>query len=68
MIEPGFTEVMHWQKVADEGVNSLIEVGMKCKVQKVTIADGVTTAPGFLTEADLISLVLSLLLSYCNFF
>lgn len=54
MITPGFLDVQPWQLHGDT-VIPIYEVGDIVKVDSTKITEGRTDAPGYLTEAELIS-------------
>ena len=55
--DPGFTSLMTWQAVPDEESIPDIREGTKLKVKEVKLSDRQTSPPGYLTEADLITLM-----------
>ena len=55
--DPGFTSVMTWQAISDEESIPDIKQGTKLQVKEVKLADRQTSPPGYLTEADLITLM-----------
>ena len=55
--DPGFTAIMSHQEIpADENLPALSQ-GARLKVKEVKLADRQTSPPGYLTEADLITLM-----------
>ena len=53
---PGFLEVMSWHRPADKYMAS-VKIGEQHEVDSVSIKEGVTKPPGFITESELISLM-----------
>lgn len=57
LIDPGFTNVMTWQAFGrDEAIPPFTE-GDRVQVNDVRLAESQTSAPGYLTEAELITLM-----------
>lgn len=54
---PGFLEVMPWHRPADKYMSSSVVVGEKHPVESITIKEGMTKPPGFISESELISLM-----------
>ena len=55
--DPGFTSIMSWQAIPpDESLPNLSQ-GAKLSVKEVKLAERQTSPPGYLTEADLITLM-----------
>lgn len=55
--DPGFTGIMSWQAIPpDESLPNLSQ-GAKLSVKEVKLAERQTSPPGYLTEADLITLM-----------
>nr|pir hypothetical protein Y48C3A.q - Caenorhabditis elegans [Caenorhabditis elegans] len=59
VVEPGFTAVMPWLSVEEECSvpKSLQQIGAKIELQNAEIQARETTPPGYLTEAELITLM-----------
>lgn len=54
--EPGFLEVMTWHRPADKYMAS-VKLGEQHQVDSVTIKEGTTKPPNFISESELISLM-----------
>ncbi|KAI6242762.1 DNA topoisomerase [Aphelenchoides fujianensis] len=58
VLDPGWTQAMPWAAVSDEeGTLDQYKKGSKLGVKKVELVDRQTTAPGYLTESELITLM-----------
>lgn len=56
MLSPGFTSVMHWITTSDEYIPEFKENEV-LDIQKVSLVEGKTSPPDYLTEAELIGLM-----------
>ena len=54
LVRPGFLEIMHWHLGEDAAIPDF-QVGEEVEVTSSRILEGRTEAPGYLSEADLIS-------------
>ncbi|XP_067861629.1 DNA topoisomerase 3-beta-1 [Heptranchias perlo] len=57
LISPGYTAVMQWQSLADEGTLPACERGDVFTVDEVKLLEKQTNPPDYLTEAELITLM-----------
>lgn len=57
MKTPGFTEVMPWLQPKDDYIPNFAAIGREVPIKEITLADGETSAPDYLTESELIGLV-----------
>ncbi|KAF7637397.1 DNA topoisomerase [Meloidogyne graminicola] len=55
--EPGFTELLTWMSISQEGALDQIKKGQVFKIKEVKIIERKTTPPDYLTESELISLM-----------
>ena len=57
VIDPGFTEVQHWQKMEDNLPPVDFVKGTKYRFREPKVVQKATSPPGYLTESDLITLM-----------
>jgi DNA topoisomerase-3 len=57
VIDPGFTAVMTWQAVSEEESFDALRKGQTLNVKEAKLAERETSPPGYLTEAELITLM-----------
>ena len=57
VIEPGFTAVLHWQKMEDSMLPVEFVKGTKYSFREPKVVQKATSPPGYLTESDLITLM-----------
>ena len=57
VIDPGFTAVLHWQKMEDSLPPVQFVKGAKYKTREPRLTQKATTPPGYLTESELITLM-----------
>jgi DNA topoisomerase-3 len=56
LVEPGFLEVMPWARPGDKYM-ATVKIGEQFQVDSIGIKEGVTKAPGFISESELIGLM-----------
>lgn len=57
MKTPGFTEVMPWMQPKDDYIPNFAAISKEVPVKEISLSDGQTSPPDYLTESELIGLV-----------
>lgn len=57
VIDPGFTQILTWMAVAQEEMLDSIQTGQHFPIKECKLDERMTTAPDYLTEAELITLM-----------
>uniref|UniRef100_A0A915CZ37 DNA topoisomerase n=1 Tax=Ditylenchus dipsaci TaxID=166011 RepID=A0A915CZ37_9BILA len=57
VVDPGFTSVMTWQAVSEEECLDGLTDGAEYKIKEPKLVEKETSAPGYLTESELITLM-----------
>ncbi|KAJ1550221.1 DNA topoisomerase 3-beta-1, partial [Nowakowskiella sp. JEL0078] len=57
VLKPGFSAVMHWRAMSDQVFPCEIKEGDSFEITEISLKEGLTTPPDYLTESDLIGLM-----------